>query len=409
MDNSPLSGIRILDLTHSWAGPHATRLLADFGAEVIRIEFPGRLCMFRGGVVENGAYNGHPPWLQLNRNKYCITLDLKRESQKKILQDLVKDADCFVENSRPGVMESLGFGYRDLCRLNSGIIMLSMSGFGSSGPYARYCGYGAVFEAMGGIQSFTAYGPGKKPQRIREMDVINGLGGAGALLTALIYRQRTGEGQHIDLSQMEFASHLLIGEHLLEQAMNGTSPGPTGNQHRLSAPQGCYPCQGEDKWVTLSAHSDREWQGLCEALGRPDLAREARFADREGRYEHQDELDRIITAWSSRLPHREAMDILQRHGVPAGAVLDTRELTNDPHLEARDFFLAAESSPDQRYPGVPYKFAPPGRVRWPGPDLGEHNAYVVRDILGRPDEDVPEVREEEIRTAYDSEQNSSPP
>jgi crotonobetainyl-CoA:carnitine CoA-transferase CaiB-like acyl-CoA transferase len=404
MDPRPLQGIFILDLTHAWAGPHATRVLADFGAEVIRVEYIRRLCLLRGGKTENQAYNNHPGWFQINRNKYSVTLDLQTEADRGVLEQLVKIADVFIENGRTGVMERLGLSYRHLKAMKPDIIMLSMAGFGNSGPYAAFAGYGATFEAMSGIQSLTAYAKNDRPYRIKEMDIINGITAAGAIMTALFHRQRTGEGQYIDFSHMEAATHALIGEHVLELAMNGQQTLPLGNRHFKFALQGCYACRGTDKWVTLTVRSEAEWQRFCAVLGHPEWQHDPRFASQSARRKNHDELDRLIEAWTRRHTNYEAMQILQHHGIPAGAVLDAAEICTDPHLQAREYFAQDPGDGHKPYMGLPFKLSQgSGKIRWRGPDLGQHNEFVRCELLGQSQDEVKPIKEEDLGTAYDPE------
>jgi crotonobetainyl-CoA:carnitine CoA-transferase CaiB-like acyl-CoA transferase len=271
-----------------------------------------------------------------------------------------------------------------------------------TGPYAAYPAYGAVLEVMSGIQNLTGYGGGGKPQRLREMDVINGVGGACAVLTALFHRLKTGQGQHIDLSQVELPTHALLGEHLLEYALHATHAPPLGNRHRWFAPQGCYRCRGDDKWVTLTVRSDREWQRLCQAVGHPEWAEDSRFSTNEARVANHDEIDRLIEQWTRGRTHYEAVQILQRHAVPSGAVLTVEELAEDPHLRARGYFVQGVPGTDRVFMGMPWRTsACAPTVRWRGPDLGQHNEHFVCGQLGRPKEDVPVLRENELGTAYD--------
>lgn len=400
----PLAGIRVVDLTHEWAGPHATRLLADFGAEVIRIEHSRRMDIFRGGRTAGQAYNHHSGWLQLNRNKLGITLDLKTTRDVEALKALVRISDVVVENSRAGVMASLGLGYEVLRQLKPDIIMLSMSAFGQTGPEASYGGFGGSLEPLGGIQAFTAYQQHSQPMRIRELDVVNGVMGAGAIMTALLYRQRTGRGQWIDLSQLEASINALIGAHLLEYAMHGTPALPLGNRHVRHAPQGCYRCQGDDQWVAVAVRSEAEWERFCEVLGRPELKTDPRFATRSERACHHDELDRLIEAWTILHSHYEAMHLLQQAGIAVGAVLNVADLSGDPHLGERAFFQRAKEGSDRRFPGMPFRLSEGrGEIRRPGPSLGEHNAYVLRELLGRSQGELEPLTEDKIGTVFDIE------
>ncbi len=323
---APMAGIRVVDLTHSWSGPHCTRLLADYGADVIKVEFPGRLCFFRGGITKDRAYDRQVPWHQINRNKYSVALDLKQAADLEYFRALVQQSDVVVSNSRPGVLEALGLGYADLAALNSRIILIELTAFGASGPYANYCGYGAVMEGLSGIQSLSAYNGDKVSQRFREMDVINGIGGAAAILTALAWRRRSGRGQHIDLSQMELPTHVLVGEQMLQLAIDAVHPQPTGNASPYFAPQGCYRCLGEDRWITLSIRSRDEWKAFCTLFDSSDsraseldtefasLADDPRFCSNELRLENRAMLDETINRWTSAQHHVELMAALAGGG-----------------------------------------------------------------------------------------------
>ncbi len=404
MNSSPLEGIRVIDLTHAWAGPHATRLLADYGAEVIRVEYVRRLCLLRGGKKDNHAYNHQPGWFQVNRNKYSITLDLKQEWDRDVFRDMIKISDVFIENARTGVMEQLGFSYGHLIEIKPDIIFVSMAAFGNSGPYASYAGYGATIETVGGIQNLTAYDRHSKPYRIKELDIFNGIAAAGAIMTALFHRQRTGKGQHVDFSHMEAATHALIGEHLLEYAVNGVQTLPYGNRHFSYAPQGCYQCRGEDKWVTLTVRSEEEWRNFCDAVNHPEWKTNPRFDTRTARMKHHDELDRLIEQWTRQLTHYEAMEILQNHGIPSGAVLNVSEINSDNHLKKRGYFVEEETGAHRAFQGLPFKLSQAaGKIQWGGPDLGQHNDYVLGELLGRSTDEVKRIPVDEIGTAYDPE------
>jgi len=402
MDKLPLKGIRVIDLSHSWAGPHCSRILADFGAEVIKVEYPRRLCLLRGAKTEEKAYNHHTAWSHINRNKYAITLDLKVEKDGEIFSDMIKTSDVLMENSRTGVMEKLGFGYEDLIKIKPDLIMLSMTAFGQTGPFARYAGYGAVMESLGGIQSLTAYSGATRPTRVKEVDVANGVAGASSIMNALLYRQMTGEGQYIDMSQLEAATHGLIGEHLLAFSANKTQWPPMGNRHPVFAPQGCYRCGGEDKWVVITIGSEDEWQRFLDVLAIPELKEDGRFASRSLRAANHGELDGIIEQWTMERTNEEAMRTLQSHGISAAAVLSVAELSENSHLKDREYFVGPVEGSNKLFMGMPFKFSKAsGRVQWQGPDLGQHNEYVVCEMLGRKKNDVPIIREDEIGTAYD--------
>jgi crotonobetainyl-CoA:carnitine CoA-transferase CaiB-like acyl-CoA transferase len=402
MTSGLLSGIRVLDMGHDWACPHAARLLADFGAEVIKVEYIRRLDGMRGGSKKDAAYNRHPRFFQLHRNKRSVTLDLRIPRQHDAFRKLVRRSDVIMENSRPGVLDRLGVGYEVLKELRPDIILLSMSAFGQTGPDQSHSGYGGTIEAVSGIQSLTAYGRGEKPKRIREMDVTNGILGACAILTALIQRHRTGRGCWIDLSEMEAATSALIGEHFLELTINGTTPLPIGNRHSVEAPHGCYRCMGEDRWIVLAIRSDMEWKALCSVIGQSHLAQDARFASSAERMRHHDEIDRLIEEWTSSQTAEEAMRCLQQSGIAAGMVANACDLAADPHLADREWFLSSGGKNSSRYPGFPFRLDEGGgRFLRRGPDLGEGNQSILGELVGITE--LPTWTEEEIGTAFDFE------
>jgi crotonobetainyl-CoA:carnitine CoA-transferase CaiB-like acyl-CoA transferase len=398
----PFEGIRVVDFTHEWAGPIGTRLLADLGAEVIRVEYPKRLCVVRGARIDDRHYNKHPMWHQVNRNKLSVSMDLKVPEQLQAFKDLVAVSDLVVNNCRAGVMERHGLGYEDLRAIRPDVVFAALSGFGATGPLSSYAGFGGTIEPLSGLLQLTGYEREGKRYRIREMDVINGLVGVCGVVAALFHRRRTGEGQFVDVSQTEAATHALMGEALLELTVNGSQSLPVGNRSPHFAPQGCYRCRGAERWVTLTVRSDEEWRRFGEAAGRPEWALDPRFARSEGRFRHHDEIDEKIESWTLQMDDLEVMRLLQAAGVPAGAVLDTAGLENDPHLGARGYFIRAEKNPDGLFPGMFFQLSlGSGRLFHRGPDLGEHNDYVYGKLLGRPASAIPKIREEDVGTGYD--------
>jgi crotonobetainyl-CoA:carnitine CoA-transferase CaiB-like acyl-CoA transferase len=400
----PLAGIRVLDLGHEWSCPHTARLLADFGAEVLKIEYLKRLDFMRGNITQDQAYDRQVCFWQVHRNKKSITLDLQEPVEKEIFCDLARIADIVLENSRPGVMDRLGLGYDCLKQLNSQIILISMSAFGRTGPESAYGGYGGSIEAISGIQSLTAYESDAPPRRIKEMDVTNGIAGACAAMTALLHRQVTGEGEWIDLSETESATHALIGEHFLELAVNGTCPQPIGNRHPEYAPQGCYPCSGEDRWMVISVTSDDQWQAFCKVIDHTEWATDERFTTQSARQSHHDELDLLIESWTSQQDPRDATHCLQTVGIAAGPVLDMADLCADPHLEQREYFQTPTLAPEQgRFLGFPFRLSKgDGCLLTRSPDLGDHNHSAICELLGRPQQQIPSIVESELGTSVDS-------
>jgi crotonobetainyl-CoA:carnitine CoA-transferase CaiB-like acyl-CoA transferase len=388
---APLAGIRVVDFTHDWAGPHTTRLLADYGAEVIKVEHHHRLDSSRGGYKRE--INNHPRFWNLHRGKRSAALDLKDPKHLQVCRELIRKADVVIENSRPGVMVRLGLGYEDVRRLRSDIIMISMSGFGADGPRRSYAGYGANLEALSGFQSLTAYDEKSPQYRVREMDVLNSIMSACALTSALWHRQVTGEGQFIEFSELEGCSWY-IGEHFLRASREGQPP-VLGNRHARFAPQGCYPCAGEDRWLTIAVRSDAEWQCLARVLG--GAALDPRYASLAARRAEHDALDTLISTWTRGRDAVEAMGALQTVDVPAGVVYSCADLGSDPHLAERQWFL---ETPEGRFPGLPFRLLSGGSVwRRRGPDLGEYNAEAF--AAAGVDGPLPDLRPEAIGTAYD--------
>lgn len=398
----PLDGVRVLDLGHDWACPHTGRVLADFGAEVVKIEYPRRLDGMRGGYTKDGAHNRHPRFWQLHRNKRSITLDLKRPQDLAAFEDLVRTADVLIDNARVGVLERLGVGHERLLELRPELIVVAMTAFGLTGPWASYAGYGATMEALGGIQALTAYGRDERPHRIREMDVTNGILGVCAVMTALERRRATGRGGVVDLSELEAATHGLIGEHVVEFLATGSTTLPVGNRRPDMAPHGCFRCRGEDAWVVIAVRDDDDWRRLVQAAGFSDWSGDSGLSTLAGRQARHDEIDERIAAWTARLTDDDVMRLLQDAGVPAGAVLDASRLVADPHLEARGWFREAAED-GTRLPGLPFRLSGgDAGVRHRGPDLGRDNESLRRE-LGRPLDEIERLADRELGTAFDPE------
>lgn len=392
--SGPLAGMRVLDFSHDWAGPHAARVFADYGAEVIKIEYPRHLDSMRGGRKQN--INAFPRFWQLHRGKHSVTLDLKRADHLEFARRLVKDSDLVLENCRAGVLDRLGLGYEALRKIRPDIVMVSMSAFGATGPYSKWAGYGGTIEAFSGLQALTAYDDSSPRYRVREVDVLNGIFGLSAALTGLYHRQLTGEGQFIDVSETE-TTCWLIGEFFAAASASGEEPPVHGNRHSQYAPQGCYACAGEDRWLTISAASDAQWRALASVIGGDALACDPRYAGADDRRAHHDHLDQLIQAWAAQQDRDEAMQALQRAGVAAGPVFSSRDLVNDAHLSERNWVQSAEGT---RFPGFPFQmYRGGGKVRSKGPNLGQHNAMFAERNGGLDVGDLLELKN--IGTSYD--------
>lgn len=399
--DGPLEGIRVLDFSKDWASPHVTRILADSGAEVILVEHTGLLCLFRGAVTEGEGYNQQIGWHEMNRNKKSIVLDLKTEKDLEIVRDLIATCDVLVENSRTGVMDRLGLGYDEVRAIRPDIVMLSFTGYGASGPWAGRPAMGAAIETTSGIQSLTGYPDTKRRYRTKELDVCAGVMGASAVMTALVQRRQTGEGQHIDFSMMESTTHVQIGEFLLETELTGAAPPARGNRDAVFAPQGAYRCSGDDAWLVLTIRDETEWHALCDLIGEAGWKTDPELQTAAGRRAQHDLIDEAIGTWTSSRDHRDATMILQEQGIAAGPVLDMAQLAEDPHLKERKSLVPAEKGGDELYPVPPVRMSRAAlRIRHRGPDFGEHNREVIHEILGGPLDDITPIDVKQLFTAY---------
>ncbi len=396
----PLTGIRVLDLTQVAVGPYTTLMLARMGAEIIKVESAKRPDTSRGATVPKdhqlhlypGRAPGEEPWnrkgdfMQRNRNKLGITLDLNAPQGKTLFKQVASLSDIVVENFRAAVMERQGLSHETLHEVNPTLIYLKLSAQGNTGPERNYGSLGYTMECLGGLASITGYLDGR-PRMSNETypDPVAGILAVGALMAALRRRRKTGQGSFIDLSQREVTT-CLMGDAVLDYAMNGRVQGPLGNRDRSRAPQGVYPCKEADSWVAISVGSDEEWRGLCRAMGDRVWASDPRFADTLARWQHQDELDPYLMQFTVQHDPYNVMHLLQAEGGPAGAVLKGRETVADPHLAARGWWDRQEFpiiGREYAYIGMPWQM--PGAPPLPGtpaPKLGEHNQRIYCDLLG---------------------------
>ena len=383
----PLEGIRVIDITQAWAGPLCTMMLAEMGAQVIKIENASSPDIWRRippyadgkpGFNRGGLYANY------NRGKKSCVLDLKRTEDVNIVKRLVSISDILVENFAPRVMDNLGLGYSVLKEIKPNLIIVSLSGYGASGPDRDAVAFGSVLEAYAGLSLLIGY-PNSPPQRcgMYASDHTSGVLAALVSLATLLYRDSTGGGQHIDISEVE----TLLGcmpEAIMEYTMNGRVIEPQGNQEDLIAPCGCYRCKGEDKWVAICVETDEEWASLCKIMGEAELIDDDRFRDKYSRWKNQHELDKIISEWTSVRIHLDAMKLLQKSGIAAGPVYNSEDIYNDPHFRDRDFLVEHEHPEvgKKELPGVFAKLSEsPGVTRSRDPLLGEHNDWVLNELL----------------------------
>jgi len=406
----PLADVTVLDLSMVWAGPYATKLMAEMGARIIKLEVNSHLDSVRGGVIVEpdsplGVYpDGNPgpePWNRagyynkLNRNKLSLCMNILHPAGRAVFMELAALADVVIENFGGGVFERMGYGDAVIRGVNPDVVMVSMPPSGNGGPEGGYVGYGVAIEQLGGIVHRTGY-PGEGPMKsgINYGDPIAGIHTMGYIMAALLHRRRTGRGSFIDMSQRE-AAICWLGEDVIDHDRTGRIPERIGNRDRVHAPSGAYRCAGEDEWVALAVGSLDEWRGLARAVGRPELADDSAYATAEGRRARHDEIDALIGAWTASRAADEAMAELQRHGVAAGTVASERRLVEDPHLRARGFWPEVDHPAAGRHlvAGVPWRFSrTPGAVQTAAPVLGQHNDHVLREILGKSDEEIASLR-----------------
>jgi crotonobetainyl-CoA:carnitine CoA-transferase CaiB-like acyl-CoA transferase len=399
----PLEGVRVADFTWVWAGPYCTMHLAHLGAEVIKIESQGRIDIARrlqlypkgmkGGVNRSGLFN------QWSLGKKSLLLNFDKPEGLALAKELIKKCDVVVDNFATGVMERLGLSYEELKTIKPDIIVASITGYGHTGPQKDYMGYGPAMAPLSGLSSVTGYAGGP-PEEIGLSlgDPNGGINAAVAICAALAARKRTGKGQCIDASMWE-AMTALVPEAWMEYAMNGVELPRDGNHDLWMAPHDCFRCQGEDEWVSIACGSDEEWQALCQAIGQPQLATDARFRTARDRKANEAVLDQLLTAWTRQRDKWEVTRLLQAVDVAAFPSMNSKDLTEDPHLNARGFFakLPHAEVGEKIHTGIPWLLTnAPNGVRAQAPLLGQHTDEVMREVLGYADEHLARLKEEKI-------------
>jgi len=389
----PLAGLRVIEMGTLIAGPFCGQILGDFGAEVIKIEDPKSGDPMRqwGRSLPKGL---SPWWPVIGRNKKSVGLDLRTADGQAIARRLIGGADVLVENFRPGAMEKWGLSYESLAAENPGLIMARVSGFGQTGPYAQRAGYGLIGEAMGGLRYVTGE-PDRPPARagISIGDSLAAMHAAMGVLMALHARERTGRGQVIDAALYE--SVLAVMENLVtEYDLTGYVRERSGSILPGIAPSNAYPCAG-DELILIGGNGDTVFARLCEAMGRPELSREPKFLDHAARGANQAELDAIIAAWTESQGLEELLALMQAHGVPASRVYRAPDMLEDPQFQAREAIVElphpvfGELKMQNAFPKLS---GTPGRVRWPGPALGEHTREVLKNLAGCSEAALAELR-----------------
>ena len=411
MPDLPLKGVRILETSDILALPMAMSMMADMGAEVIHVEYASRPNFYRflGPYPEsNPGANWHDrsaAFNTSNRSKLSLTLNLGHPRGKEVFLKLVKRSDVVAENFSARVMENFGLHYPELKAVKNDIIMLSNTGYGHSGPWRDYVGMAQVIEAAT-TSHLTGYPdrmPGKAGQSIMDLVVCWNI--IDAIMLALLHKQRTGKGQWIDHSMLQACAPIISGP-LMDVAMNKRDGFRRGNRDPIHAPQGCYPCKGDDDWVAISITSDEEWNNFTNAIGSPEWSTDSSFATNDSRIKSHDTLDEYIGAWTSERDKMEIMQLLQDAGVPAGAVLKSKEVLLNEHYKARDYWELgmhpAETNIGGRwYGGLPFKMSrTKGRIRRATAPLGYDTRYILEELLEMDEDDILDMEDDGVLAPY---------
>lgn len=388
----PLAGVRVIEMGQLLAGPFTSSRLADFGAEVIKVETPGKGDPMR--EWGHHRFKGRPVWWPiLARNKKSVTANLREERGQDLIRQLVKESDVLVENFKPGTLEKWGLGPDDLHEINPGLIIGRISGYGQTGPYAGRPGFASVGEAMSGMRYINGF-PDMPPPRngISLGDTLTGMFAAQGILMALYQRDALGggKGQVVDAAITESCFQLMEGT-LPEYDKAGIVRKPSGTCLPNIAPSNIYPTK-DGNYVVIAANIDPMYRRLCTAMGKPELADDPRFVDHKARGDNADELDEIIGDWSSKMTATELTKHLDDNGVVVGPINSIADLVEDPHFQARDMFLTVKDDffGDFKVPGFAPKLTETeSSVAWLGPpDVGAHNSEIYGDLLGMNEDEL---------------------
>jgi formyl-CoA transferase len=396
----PLAGVRVLELGMLLAGPFTGRLLGDMGAEIIKVEPPGKPDPLR--EWGKARYKGRSLWWGVqSRNKKCVTLDLRTGKGQELLLELVRQSDVVVENFRPGTLEKWNLGWDELQEANPGLVLCRVSGYGQTGPYAPRAGFASVAEAMGGLRYLNGF-PGEPPPRLHLSlgDSLAGMFAAQGILAALYRRDVLGgrRGQVIDVSLLE-SCFALLESTVPEYDRLGIVRGPGGTGLKGVAPSNIFKSR-DDKWMVIAANADNVFRRLCAAMGSPELAEDERFSTHLARGEHQEEIEAIVAEWAGGLDALEIDRVLNEAGVICGPIYTIADIFEDRHFRARDMLVEHEDPEFGTYlgPGIVPKFSDtPGEVRWSATwEHGSHNREVFGGLLGLSDEALAELQEEGV-------------
>ena len=400
--NKILNGVRILTFTTGYAGPYAGRLLASYGAEVIKIESR------KGGLDTFRHYGQHkdidaaPRFIECNLGVRSLSVNLKHPTGQRLIKELAGKADAILQNFRPRVLDKLGLGDDELRKTNPKLVILKLPGFGSEGPKSGYGTWGFNLTAFSGMTYLWNHPEQDRPIGSQGVypDHLGFIMGPTLMVAALLNSRRTGKGVTIDLAQIEGTAYTL-GTTYLETSINGDDPKPRGNHYGEAAPHGCYRCQGDDRWCVISVRDEEEWRSFCQVIGRPELGNDSRFADRQARLKHASELDVIAQQWIATKSAEEVMTRLQSAGVPAGVVQTGADLLKDPQLRHRNYFAAFPDSLIGPFEiprsGILFQGMTEAPLRLPN-RFGADNDQIIGEILGYDKATIDGWRSEEVLT-----------
>ena len=404
----PLTGIRVLDLSYVFAVPYMAGLLSDLGAEVIKIEAPHKLDQTRGRAFGPYLDNdpAQDPWNRsgifyvVNRGKRSLAMDLSQPEGQEIFRALVAKSDIVLENFTPRVMRKWGLHYDELKKIKPSLIMLSNTGYGSTGPWSSFPSQGTTLEATMGITFYTGY-RGDKPWKVGQSypDFIACWAGLNGLWAAIAHMRKTGQGQWVDVGMYQLGV-ALMPEPLLQKQLDGTEPIRMGNEHAEHVPSNLYQTKGTDQWLALSIHTDDQWATLTTLMQKAELASDPRFSTAAARQLHRDAVNAVVAAWCLTHTPQALFEQLQAHGIAAAPVLNSRDLLQDPHLKHRNFYETVthpEPIGDRPIIGRPYKLRfRDAHIKKPGPRFGEDNDSILREIIGKTPEQISALKDSNI-------------
>lgn len=402
MPKGLLEEVKVADFCWALAGPRATKVLSDHGATVVKIEGKNKRIdnqrvapAFKDNIVglnRGGKFNPY------NTGKLSLALNLAHPKGVEVAKRLVAWADVVTENFAGGSMKRMGLGYEELKKVNPGIIMVSGSMLGQTGPYHTLAGFGTHLVAMAGLRNIAGW-PDREPADLEVYtDFILSHFAVSSIISALLYRRRTGKGQYLDISQYECSGHFMAPL-LLDNVINHRVANRMGNQYPSAAPHGAYRCRGEDRWCAIAVTTETEWENFCGIIGNPEWTKNHKFENLPTRKEHEDELDRLVSSWTITNKAEDVMTLMQNAGVPAGVVETAEDLMeHDPQLKHRHFYWELDHPEVEKYrsPGPSFTLSKTPCELRRAPLLGEHNEYVLKELLHMSDDEIAELVIEEV-------------